>query len=189
MIVKVKPSPNQPREGYLALRQATDGAWSPIIEIILPTPEAAIAVCFRKLNSTLENAIRCIERAQAQLPRLRDSPGPTDRLCIYDQFCIADEDGAVTLPPHACRPRPPHLHPDFHLEGPLLEVLLSVLDLEDDEKVPRRKASALVVDQLLNNPIPIVVAIADTHPQLLGEVVALLVAAARSERNRTGEWP
>ena len=167
--------------GYLALRRHSHGEWVSITGQPVASRDEALDVCIahvRKEVADLED--ECAQQLaiiESNLARLRDSPRPSDRVRVLGRLCDVREDGSITMPASA----EPSMFSspgqvDIELDDQLYQALRRATHLPH---LTREQARNILVDDTRNQPLDLLLAIAETNPTMLGPVAELMVEVGR----------
>lgn len=131
---------------------------------------------------------------QHDLQRLRDGPGERDRVIVRGQECPVAEGGSIAMPPDPGRPHGERtgektgpwsmagLPGDIPVDGALIDILRRATGEHD---MSRERVLAMAGDMIEQEPIELLLAVAETAPDELGRVAQLIVAVGQSRGERS----
>ena len=175
MIVRTRgSSPEQPKDGFLALRSIGNGNWETINDQIVISADEAIRQCVTDLRRQLESLeesmsrrIELISDAMASLFR----QAADETLVIDGVECWISSDGFVV------RPDPPSADDEEHdadAFGPFVVEALKAALVSN-----RAEPSGELADLAFAEPQRLLSAVAESDPELLGDAAAFIVAVYR----------
>ena len=177
MIVRIQGAAgDRSAHGYLAMRRGQDGDWVPITGRLSESLEAAFGLCVAALRADIaaleEECAGRLAAIETNLTRLRARPTPSDRVRLLGQLCEVDKDGAVTMPELPGLDSQPKV--EIEIAHSVLEALRGATR---DPELTRERAHGMLVDHAQNQPLDLLLALADAAPDMVGKVAELLVEA------------
>ena len=173
MIVFVK-GPSE--RGFLPLLCRGDRQWEPIRTELFASPEDAIQECIAEVAKQLEDIQELIELRMETLTLnlywLQGRPRPVDTVRVLGQVCKLDSEGAITMPEQYKPGDGPPRGVEIWINEPVYKALRKAMDLRG---VPRVEARKLMIDAMLNQPLDLLVAVADKAKGMLQAVAEVMV--------------
>lgn len=174
--------------GYLAMRRRTDGDWVPITGQPAPSASDAVDACVeharKSARSLEEECSRELAIIETNLARLGDGPKQTDRVRLLGQLCKVGEDGTVTMPASSGELPPPRV--TIEIDDLVLQAMRRATHAPN---LSREAARRILLDDGQNQPLELLLAIADTTPDMIGTVAELLVEVGQQLGTATGWEP
>ena len=190
MIVYVKGPSGR---GFLSLLCRGDRQWEPIKTKLFASPEDAIQECIAEVVTQLDDLDELVQLRKEMLVSniswLQARPCPVDTVRVFGQVCELDSDGAIIMPEQRKPGDGPPRGVEIWINEPVYKALRKSMELRG---VPRVEARKLMVDAMLNQPMELLVAVADKAKGMLHAVAEVMAEVGSRYRDhlasqRSGE--